>query len=91
MKARALLRLVGGVVGASLLGSCADPQSGSPELLGAGQPLRVSNGSQPFGNFEGAAARKLAETTCDSRGQRLQTSIYDRYEAGAWVFVEGCA
>jgi hypothetical protein len=53
-------------------------------------PLRITNGDAGFANFEGAAARELAEATCSDRGQRLQSSIYDRYEAGAWVFVEGC-
>jgi hypothetical protein len=55
------------------------------------QPLRVTNGDAPFANDQGAEARNLAEATCESRGQRLQSSIYDRYDAGAWVFVEGCA
>jgi hypothetical protein len=54
-------------------------------------PLRVTNGGQPFAMWDGLAARKVAEADCKSRGQRLRTSIYDRYEAGTWVFVEGCA
>ena len=54
-------------------------------------PLRVTNGDRPFGYDDGAPARKLAEADCVSRGQSLRPSIYDRFEAGAWVFVEGCA
>ena len=57
----------------------------------AAQALRVTNAGQPFANDQGAAARKVAEATCAARGQRLAPSIYDRYEAGAWVYVEGCA
>jgi hypothetical protein len=80
-----------GLLGAGLLGACAQGPSGSTVPVQVAEPLRVTNGTRPFANFEGAAARKLAETTCKSRGQRLHSSIYDRYEAGAWVFVEGCA
>jgi hypothetical protein len=77
-----------GVAGAGLLAACtASP--GAPPLSRA-EPLRITNGTVPFANFEGATARKLADATCVARGQRLQSSIYDRYEAGAWVFVEGC-
>ena len=57
----------------------------------ARQALRVTNAGQPFANFEGAAARKMAEGKCEGMGKRLVPSIYDRYEAGAWVYVEGCA
>jgi hypothetical protein len=77
------------VAGAGLLAACA--ASPTPLAAPRDEPLRVTNGDAAFANFEGAAARKLAEATCTSRGQRLQSSIYDRYEAGAWVFVEGCA
>jgi hypothetical protein len=52
--------------------------------------LRVTNGGQPFAFDQGVPARKVAEAECASRGQRLRTSIYDRFEGGAWVFVEGC-
>ena len=52
--------------------------------------LRVTNGGQPFGMWDGAPARKVAEVECAGRGQSLRPSVYDRFEAGAWVFVEGC-
>ncbi len=53
-------------------------------------PLRVvrADGS-PFAFHEGAAARRQADAQCGAGGVR--SSIYDRYDAGAWVFVEGCA
>ena len=78
-----------GMAGAGLLAACS-PSPVAPPVT-QGEPLRVTNGDAAFANDEGAAARKLAEASCVSRGQRLQSSIYDRYEAGAWVFVEGCA
>jgi hypothetical protein len=53
--------------------------------------LRVTNGGQPFAFDQGFPARKVGEAECASRGERLRTSIYDRFEGGAWVFVEGCA
>lgn len=53
--------------------------------------LRVTNNGQPFAMWDGAPARRVAEADCAARGQSLRTSIYDRFEAGAWVFVEGCA
>lgn len=61
------------------------PQATAPATV------RVTNGGQPFAMWDGAPARKVAEADCASRGQRLRTSIYDRFEGGAWVFVEGCA
>jgi hypothetical protein len=89
-RARAWIRSgVIGLVGGGLLGGCAGTPPAALPMAAA--PLRVMNGAIPFGSDEGAAARKLAELQCQSRGQRLQSSIYDRYEAGTWVFVEGCA
>lgn len=54
-------------------------------------PLRVTNNGTPFAMYEGAAARRVAEATCAAEGRRLRPSIYDRFDAGAWVYVEGCA
>lgn len=53
-------------------------------------PLRVTNAGQPFGMADGAAARRVAEADCAGQGKRLRPSIYDRFEAGAWVYPEGC-
>jgi hypothetical protein len=57
----------------------------------AAAPLRVTNNGAAFANFEGAAARRMAEAECAALGRSLRPSIYDRYEAGAWVYLEGCA
>ena len=54
-------------------------------------PLRVTNNGAPFAMHEGAAARRVAEATCAADGRRLRPSIYDRFDGGAWVYVEGCA
>ncbi|NHB78014.1 hypothetical protein [Rhodobacter calidifons] len=55
------------------------------------EPVRVTNGGQPFQMWEGAAARKAADAQCGPRGVRV--TIYDRYDpaAGAWVYPGGCA
>jgi hypothetical protein len=62
-----------------------------PSALAARDPLRVSNGGQPFQMWEGAAARKAADATCGPAGVR--SSIYDRYDrsTGEWVYPGGCA
>ena len=57
----------------------------------AAAPLTVVRQGAPYANWEGAAARKQADAECAARGQTLRPSIYDRYHAGAWVYVEGCA
>jgi hypothetical protein len=77
-----------GVVCTGFLGACV-AAPGTPDA--PPEPLRVTNGDAPFAYDQGATARDVAEATCTRRGQRLQSSIYDRYEAGTWVFVEGCA
>ncbi len=68
-------------------------QTAAPQVRGQASvaPLRVTNNGTAFAMDEGAAARRVAEATCAARGQRLRPSIYDRFEAGAWVYVEGCA
>ena len=72
------------------LGACVQP---APQGAGQGTaaPLRVTNNGQPFGMHEGAAARRVADATCAAQGRRLRPGIYDRFEAGAWVYVGGCA
>jgi len=69
---------------------CVQPGVQAPGPVVAA-PLRVTNAGQPFSLWEGAAARRVAEGECAARGQSLRTSIYDRFEAGAWVYPEGCA
>lgn len=55
----------------------------------AKQPVKVIRGDGTMFAFdEGALARRQADVICDGK---VNTSIYDRYEDGVWVFVEGCA
>jgi hypothetical protein len=54
-------------------------------------PLVVTRDGAPYANWEGAAARKQAEAECAALGLSLRPSMHDRYQAGAWVYVEGCA
>jgi hypothetical protein len=63
----------------------------APSVPAAREPVRVSNGGQPFQMWEGAAARKAADAQCGAKGVRV--SIYDRFDraTGQWVYPEGCA
>jgi hypothetical protein len=74
------------------LAACVAADSGTAPVAARADaaPLRVlrADGSA-FAFFEGAAARRQADAQCGAKG--VQASIYDRYDAGAWVFVEGCA
>jgi hypothetical protein len=72
--------------GAAVLAGCSSPAAVMPTGNGA---LRVTDAAAPLGFYEGARAKALADAQCGPRGVR--SSIYDRYEDGAWVFVEGCA
>jgi hypothetical protein len=56
----------------------------------AREPVRVTNGGQPFAMWEGALARKVADAKC---GGKVKASIYDRFDraTGEWVYPEGCA
>lgn len=52
--------------------------------------VRVSRTVAPaYAQWDGAPARKDADALCGGRG--VASSIYDRFEGGAWVFVGGCA
>lgn len=68
------------VLGLSLA-ACAAPGGGAVQ----GDSVRVAG----LGFAEGAAARRRADAQCGARGVR--TSVYDRYDAGTWVYPEGCA
>lgn len=63
----------------------------APAVSPTGEPVRVTNGGQPWQMWDGAAARKAADATCGPRGVR--STIYDRYDRGTgeWVFPGGCA
>jgi hypothetical protein len=63
----------------------------APAVSPTGEPVRVMNGGQPWQMWDGAAARKVADAKCGSRGVR--STIYDRYDRGTgeWVYPGGCA
>lgn len=62
----------------------------APSVPASREPVRVSNGGQPFQMWEGALARKAADAAC---GGAVRVSIYDRFDraTGEWVYPEGCA
>lgn len=62
----------------------------APSVPAVREPVRVSNGGQPFAMWDGALARKAADAAC---GGRVNVSIYDRFDraTGDWVYPEGCA
>lgn len=61
-----------------------------PSVPAMREPVRVTNGGQPFQMWEGALARKVADAAC---GGKIRVSIYDRFDlaTGEWVYPEGCA
>jgi hypothetical protein len=63
----------------------------APTVPAPSEPVRVTNGGQPFQMWEGLAGRKAADAQCGPKG--VKVSIYDRYDraTGAWVYPEGCA
>jgi hypothetical protein len=71
--------------------ACAACVQSAPKVSTRAEPVRVTNGDQPFQMWDGAAARKLADAQCGGRG--VKVSIYDRYDraTGAWVYPGGCA
>ena len=64
------------------------PQATGPVMVA---PLRVTDNGLPFAMDQGARAKRVAMDTCAAEGRALRPSIYDRFDGGAWVFVEGCA
>ncbi len=77
-------------MGAAVLSGC-----GAPGTAAIGQSaetvreVRISGGATPLGFDEGARAKQLASDVCGPQGVR--SSVNDRFEAGTWVFVKGCA
>ncbi|MFN4158539.1 MAG: hypothetical protein ACK4GO_09075 [Gemmobacter sp.] len=67
---------------ALMLTACTAPVAEAPR---AAEALRVPG----LWHWQGADARRAADAACGARGVRV--SIYDRYQAGDWVFPEGCA
>lgn len=67
----------------------APPADVGAVLAQSGKSVRVTRSTGvPYAMWDGAAARRDADALC---GGKVRSSIYDRYEAGTWVFVEGCA
>ena len=62
----------------------------APTVPAVREPVRVTNGGQPFQMWEGGLARKVADSQC---GGAVNVSIYDRFDraTGEWVYPEGCA
>lgn len=62
---------------------------GTASVPASREPVRVTNGGQPFQMWEGALARKAADAAC---GGKVRVSIYDRFDraTGEWVYPEGC-
>lgn len=75
----------------ALAASACVPSAPGKPAPGVAVPLRVANGGAAFAFDQGATARKLAEAECARQGKRLRPTIYDRFDAGAWVFEGGCA
>jgi hypothetical protein len=71
------------------LGACVQPVAQASGRGMAG-PLRVSDDGKPFAMDQGLKARRAGEVICSRMGQRLQSSIYDRFDNGEWLFIEGC-
>ena len=73
------------------LSACASTAPTGAVRTASAVPLTVTNNGQPFAFHEGAAAKRVAMDTCAADGRTLQTSIYDRFAGGAWVYPGGCA
>ncbi|MBP9183073.1 MAG: hypothetical protein KBF78_08080 [Fuscovulum sp.] len=93
---RALLLPLTLPLAACVAGAAPAPQAAAARpdvaalLQPAGAGVRVARTVAPaYAMWDGAAARHDADALCGPQG--VQASIYDRYDAGAWVFVRGCA
>jgi hypothetical protein len=73
------------------LSACASTVPTGAVRTAAAVPLTVTNNGQPFAFSDGAAAKRVAMEDCAAEGRTLRTSIYDRFDAGTWVYPEGCA
>jgi hypothetical protein len=73
------------------LAACASPAPRATGAVMVAAPLRVTDNGLPFAMDEGARAKRVAMDTCAATGRVLRPSIYDRFDKGAWIFVEGCA
>ena len=90
---RALLALVT----LAALAACAAPAPGpAPQGLagytamkGPGGELIVKRAGAPFGESDGAEAKRAANSFCGANG--AVTGTEDNFRDGAWIFPGGCA
>jgi hypothetical protein len=53
--------------------------------------LAMTRDAKPFGNDEGAEAKRAAVAFCANRNARLNPAAFGHYTGPAWVFKGGCA
>ena len=74
----------------ALAGCAGQPGNGVAAPRSGGTPITVTSATgMPYTFADGAQAKKQADALCGTGGVR--TSIYDRFNAGTWVYPEGCA
>lgn len=56
-----------------------------------GAVLTITRDAKPFGNDEGAEAKRAATQFCASRNARVSPAAFGHYTGGAWAFKGGCA
>ena len=79
------------VFAASAMAGCSvQPGNTVTAPAAGGTPVTVTSATgMPYTFADGAQAKKQADALCGTGGVR--TSIYDRFNAGTWVYPEGCA
>ena len=79
------------VFAASAMAGCSVPPGNDIAGPVAGAtPITVTSATgMPYTFADGAQAKKQADAQCGTGGVR--TSIYDRFNAGAWTYPGGCA
>ena len=74
----------------ALPGCSAQPDNPIATPSAGGVPVAVTSSTgMPYTFADGAQASKQADALCGTGGVR--TSIHDRFEAGTWIYPEGCA
>ena len=74
----------------AMAGCTGQPGSTIAAPVVGGTPITVTSATgMPYTFADGAQAKKQADALCGTGGVR--TSIYDHFNAGAWIYPEGCA
>jgi hypothetical protein len=74
----------------ALSGCSARPDNYIAAPVAGRTPITVTSATgMPYTFADGAQAKKQADALCGTGGVR--TSIYDRFNAGTWIYPEGCA